>query len=93
MGVKFKNATHPTNRSPKFQTCPECSSQNYVGDFITVNQSAYLAGHSTLTILHKRIIMVVLDGIKEGSISGIGLFDLENVLMRSMIPFCCVSMA
>ncbi len=46
-------------------------------DFITVNQSAYLPGHSTVTALHK-LIMEILDGINEGCISGICLFDLEK---------------
>ena len=46
-------------------------------EFITVNQSAYLPSHSTVTAMHK-LIMEILDGVNEGCINGICLFDLEK---------------
>ncbi len=46
-------------------------------DFITINQSAYLPGHSTVTALHK-LLMEILDGVNEDYVNGICLFDLEK---------------
>ena len=49
----------------------------YEHNFITDDQSAYRSNHSTETSLHK-VIIDVLEGINDGLLTGITLFDLAK---------------
>ncbi len=48
-----------------------------VCEIITVYQSAYLPSHSTVRAMHM-LIMEILDGVNEGCINGVCLFNLEK---------------